>query len=105
MAVTITIDKRLDVTVDGDTYPTVILTGIAKYTANPEDVYEFVQTQALTEAGIAVRPYGAIVIPNKVGTTQLTFVLRNAVTKATVTMAATAINSMVRGATIAVAGG
>lgn len=105
MAVAITINKRLDVTVDSDTYPTVILGFDMIDSSNPEDVYELVQTEALTRAGIATRPYGMVVIPNTVGTTELTFVLKNAVTKETTTMAATAINSMVNGATIAVAGG
>ena len=105
MAVAITVDKRLDVTVGGDTYPTVILGLEAKDSSNPEDVYELVQTSALTAAGISVRPYGLVVIPNTVGTTQLTFVLKNPVTRVTTTMTATAINSLVRGATVAVAGG
>lgn len=105
MAVAITINKRLDVTVDGDTYATVILGFDMKDSSNPEDVYELVETEALTRAGIATRPYGMVVIPNTVGTTQLTFVVRNVVTKVTTTMAATAINSMTNGATIAVAGG
>lgn len=105
MAVTITINKRLDVTVGGDTYPTVILGMSMADSSNPEDVYELVQTSALTEAGIAVRPYGYVVIPNTVGTTQLTFVLKNVVTGVLTTMTATAINSLTRGATVAVAGG
>lgn len=105
MAVTITVDQRLDVTVESDTYPTVILGLVIADSSNTDDVYGLVQTEALTEAGIAIRPYGLVVIPNTVGTTQLTFVVENEVTHVRTTMAATAINSLVRGATVAVAGG
>lgn len=101
MALSITVDKRLDVAVDGDTYPTVILGLIAGDSSKPEDVYELVQTSALTEAGVAVRPYGLIVIPNKVSSTSLTFVCKNAVTHATTTMTAKTIAQLVQGATIA----
>lgn len=101
MALSITVDKRLDVAVDGDTYPTVILGLIAGDSSKPEDVYELVQTSALTEAGVAVRPYGLIVIPNKVSSTSLTFVCKNVVTHATTTMTAKTIAQLVQGATIA----
>lgn len=101
MALSITVDKRLDVAVDGDTYPTVILGLIAGDSSNPEDVYELVQTAALTEAGVAVRPYGLIVIPNKVSSTSLTFVCKDVVTHETTTMTAKTVAQLVQGATIA----
>ena len=101
MALSITVDKRLDVAVDGDTYPTVILGLIAGDNSNPEDVYELVQTAALTEAGVAVRPYGLIVIPNKVSSTSLTFVCKDVVTHETTTMTAKTVAQLVQGATIA----
>ena len=82
MAVSLTIDKRLDVAVEGDTYATVILGMIPADTADPKAVYEFVQTSALTEAGVAVRPYGLVVIPNKISTTLLSFDIKNVVTGA-----------------------
>lgn len=104
MAVSIYVNKRLDVTVGEDTYPTVILGFTMKNSSDLSEEYELVQTSALTSAGISTRPYGMVVIPNKVGTTELTFVLKNLKTKALITMTATAINSIVRGATIAVAG-
>ena len=101
MALSITVDKRLDVAVDGDTYATVILGLIAGDSSNPEDVYELVQTSAFTEAGVAVRPYGLIVIPNKVSSTSITFVCRNVVTGATTNMTAKTVAQLTQGATIA----
>ena len=102
MALTITVDKRLDVAVDGETYPTVILDLIPSDSAKPEDVYELVQTSALTTAGIAVRPYGLVVIPGKISSTSLTFVCRNVVTGVETTMTAKTIAQLVQGSTIAV---
>ena len=101
MAVAITVDKRLDVTVENDTYPTVILGLDIKNSSNTTEVYELIQTSALTALGISVRPYGLVVIPNTLGSTELTFIVKNVVTDVTTTMTATAINSLVRGATVA----
>lgn len=105
MALTLKVDKRLDVAVDGDTYNTVILGLLAADSSDTTKVFELVQTQALTEAGIAVRPYGLVVVPNKVGTTALTFVVKDVVSGATSTMTATQLQNITIGATIAVAGG
>lgn len=103
MALTITVDKRLDVAVDGETNPTVILGLIARDDAKPEDVYELVQTSALTEAGIAVRPYGLVVIP---GTMVLAFdfVCKNVVSGVETRMQRTTKAELPQGATINVAG-
>ena len=100
MALSITVDKRLDVAVGSDTYPTVILGLIAGDSSNPEDVYELVQTSALTEVGIAVRPYGLVVCPNKASSTSITFVCKNAVTHETTTMTATMQSQIVIGGSI-----
>lgn len=103
MALTITVDKRLDVAVDGETYPTVILGLIPGDSAKPEDVYELVQTSALAEAGIAVRPYGLVVIPGKISSTSVTLVCKNVVTGVETTMTAKTIAQLTQGSTIAVA--
>lgn len=100
MALSITVDSRLSVKLEGDTYPTVILGLIAKDSSNPEDVYELVQTSALTEAGISVRPYGLVVCPNKTATTSITFVCKNAVTHAETTMTATMLSQIIIGGSI-----
>ena len=73
MAFSCVVKKRLDVEVDGDTNPTVILALEAKDTTDSTKVYELLQTEGMTELGIAIRPYGLVVIPNKVDTTILTF--------------------------------
>ena len=103
MALTITVDKRLDVTVDGETNPTVILGLIPGDSTKPEDVYELVQTSELTQAGIAVRPYGLVVIPGRNAAFTLYFVCKNIITGATTRMAVKSISQLTQGSTIAVA--
>ena len=73
MAFSCIVKKRLDVDVESDTNPTVILALEAKDTEDSTKVYELQQTAGMTELGIAIRPYGLVVIPNRVATTQLTF--------------------------------
>lgn len=74
MAFSCVVKKRLDVEVESDTNPTVILALEAKDTVDSTKVYELQQTAGMTELGIAIRPYGLVVIPNRVASTQLVFI-------------------------------
>lgn len=73
MAFSCVVKKRLDVEVENDTNPTVILALEAKDTADGTKVYELQQTEGMTGLGIAIRPYGLVVIPDRAASTQLTF--------------------------------
>ena len=67
------VKNRLDVEVESDTNPTVILALEAVDPVDSTKVYELQQTEEMTELGIAIRPYGLVVIPDSVVSTQLVF--------------------------------
>ena len=73
MAFSCIVKKRLDVEVESDTNPTVILALEAVDTEDSTKVYELQQTAGMTELGIAIRPYGLVVIPDRAASTQLVF--------------------------------
>ena len=73
MAFSCIVKKRLDVEVESDTNPTVILALEAKDTEDSTKVYELQQTEGMTGLGIAIRPYGLVVIPNRTENTELVF--------------------------------
>lgn len=73
MAFSCIVKKRLDVEVDSDTSPTVILALEAKDTEDSTKVYELQQTAGMTELGVAIRPYGLVVIQDRAASTQLVF--------------------------------
>lgn len=97
MAKQIYIDKSLNISGPGDQYPARVLGVIPSDTDDPSVVLELVQTAALTALGIAVRPYGMIVIPNMDQETQITLVTRNVVTGEETTYAANALSNIYEG--------
>lgn len=74
---TITPPQSLTVTIlskDVSDEATVFTLGITEPASLANCNYNFVQTEALTEAGIAVHPYGAIIIPTSQSSTEITLV-------------------------------
>jgi len=102
MAFSCIVKKRLDVEVESDTNPTVILALEAKDTEDNAKVYELQQTAGMTELGIAIRPYGLVVIPDRAATTQLTFSWKTGTE--TQTTVQKAISAMTIGSDLAVSG-
>lgn len=99
MAFSCVVKKRLDVEVESDTNPTVILALEAVDTEDSTKVYELQQTAGMTELGIAIRPYGLVVIPDRTASTQLTFSWKTGDTTATTTQKA--ISAMTIGSELA----
>lgn len=78
---TITAAESYTVRIDGKTESdeaTVLTLAVETTDGNPTLVntnYNFVQTEALTEAGIAVQKYGAVIIPTSQVATEITLVM------------------------------
>ena len=103
MAKQIYVDKSLNISGPSDQYPARVLGVILSDADHPSVVLELIQTAALTALGIAVRPYGLIVIPHMSQETEITLVMRDVLTGEETTLPATALSNIYEGMTIAAA--
>lgn len=93
---TYTVQSR-DVDNDGNTVINLVQTAHTGGGANASLNYQFVQTQALTQAGVGVQPYGSIIIPASNEATTLTLQVKNGGSTMTGTLT---IASAVAGSTV-----
>lgn len=73
---TYTVQSR-DVDSDGNTVINLVQTAHTGGGANASLNYQFVQTQALTQAGVGVQPYGSVIIPASNEAATLTLQVKN----------------------------